>query len=105
MKKPLRKKLRVVEFQELGFDLCFQSSDDVPDAELETFWDAFIAAVEARGLMCGGACGRDWDIFVAHFRRGSATEGDRQALVAWLNAHPGVRDIRLGQLVDAWHSA
>jgi uncharacterized protein YggL (DUF469 family) len=105
MKKRLRKKLRVGEFQERGFDLSFQLSDQVLGGELDTFWDAFIATVEERGLMCGGACGRHWDVFVARPRRGSVTEDDRQALVGWLNAHPGVGDIRFGPLVDAWHSA
>ncbi|HEY2932919.1 MAG TPA: 50S ribosome-binding protein YggL [Acidobacteriota bacterium] len=66
MKKRLRKKLHRGEFCEFGFEVRFQLSEGLDDARLEQFWDIFIGeAIEARGLMCGGGCGRVWDVFVS----------------------------------------
>lgn len=105
MKKRLRKKLRLGEFQELGFEVRFRLPDDFNEADLEAFWDAFIAgAIEEAGLMCGGGCGREWDVFVCRPDRQSATEEDRRAIALWLERYSRVADIHIGPLVDAWHS-
>lgn len=106
MKKRLRKKLRLREFQQLGFEVSFRLPDDLHDSGLDAFWDSFIGqAIEAPGLMCGGGCGRVWDVFVVRSGRASATEDDRRSVATWLEQHPQVSDIRIGPLVDAWHSA
>lgn len=106
MKKRLRKKLRLREFRELGFEVSFRLSDTLDEAGLEQFWDSFIGeAVEARGLMCGGACGRSWDVFLSCPGRRSATEGDRQDISTWLQRRSDVSEIWIGPLIDAWHSA
>ncbi len=106
MKKRLRKKLRVGEFREFGFEVSFRLPDDLDEAGLEAFEDSFIwQTMEAAGFMCGGGCGRLWDIFVTRAGRGSATEEDRRNIAGWLERHPLLSDIRLGPLVDAWHSA
>ncbi len=106
MKKRLRKKLRLGEFRQLGFEVSFRLADSLPDAEVDRFWDSFIGGViEAGDLMCGGGCGKVWDIFVTPPGRRSATEDDRRGIAAWLHAQPDVLDVRIGPLVDAWHSA
>jgi uncharacterized protein YggL (DUF469 family) len=106
MKKRLRKKLRLGEFREFGFEISFRLSDDLDQPGLDGFWDSFIGeAIEARGLMCGGACGCAWDVFVTRTGRHSATEEDRRGLTGWLERHPNVSDVRIGPLIDAWHSA
>jgi uncharacterized protein YggL (DUF469 family) len=105
VKKRLRKKLRLGEFQELGFEVRFRLPDDFNEADLDAFWDAFIAeAIEGAGLMCGGGCGREWDVFVSRSQRQSATEEDRRAIAAWLEGHGQIADIHIGPLVDAWYS-
>lgn len=46
----LRKKLRVGEFQEIGFEASFQLRQELPKEELENLWDAFILeAIEWNG--------------------------------------------------------
>lgn len=105
MKKRVRKKLRLGEFRELGFEVSFRLSESMADAGLEKFWDLFIGeAIEARGLMCGGGCGRVWDVFVKRPGRRSATEHDRREIAEWFHRHPDVLDVRIGPLIDAWHS-
>ena len=104
MKKRLRKKLRVGEFQELGFAVRFRLPGDLNESGMNAFWDAFIIeVVEAGGFMFGGACGHEWDVFVCRPNRQSATEADRQAIASWLGRHEQVSDILIGPLVDAWY--
>lgn len=106
MRKRLRKKLRLGEFRECGFEVSFRLADGLPDSHLDRFWDSFIGdAIEAHGLMCGGGCGRVWDVFVTRPGRRSATEDDRRDITAWLQRHPDVIEARIGPLIDAWRSA
>ena len=93
------------EFRELGFEVSFRLSESVADADLEKFWDLFIGeAIEAHALMCGGGCGRVWDVFVTCPGRRSATEQNRREIAEWFQRRPEVLDVRIGQLIDAWHS-
>lgn len=106
MKKRLRKKLRLREFRQFGFEVSFRLPDDLDEAGVDGFEDTFIAdAIEARGLICGGGCGRVWDVFVTHAGRASAADEDRTKLAEWLGRHALVSSIHIGPLVDAWHSA
>ena len=106
MKKRLRKKLRLGEFQELGFEVRFRVSEVVPDAGLDEFWDRFIGgAIEANRLVCGGGCGREWDVVVSPEGRGSATEEHRALVGKWLRDNGDVEAIQIGELVDVWHAA
>ncbi len=104
MKKRLRKKLHVGEFQEMGFEVRFTLARRLTEPELDGFWDAFIDAIEGKGLACGGAVGPRWDLFVVRAGRASATEEDRQAVMSWLGSHREVSEPYVGQLVDAWYS-
>jgi uncharacterized protein YggL (DUF469 family) len=102
-----RKKQRVGEFKELGFevDLVF----DLPmDGEpYEDFIEAFLPFLESRGLLAGGFGGRkpllETGGYVARTERGSATEEDATAVIEWLRARPEVRDARASHLQDAWY--
>jgi len=84
--------------RETGFSVAFT----VHDAAAGTaFDDAFIAqAIEGRGLRCGGGAGPNWSVFVTKAGYGSATEADRAAVGAWLEARPEVRGIAIGALQD-----
>jgi uncharacterized protein YggL (DUF469 family) len=104
VKKRLRKKLRLGEFQEFGFEVFFRLADNTPDHIFESVIDAFIShAIEANGLVCGGG-GKNsgWNVFVTLDQRGSATDEHRQAVQRWLEKRAEVKDIGIGPLVDAW---
>jgi uncharacterized protein YggL (DUF469 family) len=106
VRKRLRKKLRVGEFQELGFTVELTLPPDLDEAAMWLLSDAFLEqAIEANGLLCGGGCGRSWDVFVVHAGRCSATEAHRAAVAAWLAQQPLLLAARIGPLVDAWHIA
>lgn len=98
----LRKKLRVGEFQELGFDyeLAWPRPSKPSIEEQDRFLDQLLEdLVEPRGLSMGGGvdCG-----FVSA-RKGSPTEEDRLAFDAWLRRRPGVQSVKVGPLRDAWY--
>lgn len=96
----LRKKLRIEEFQELGFEYeVFWAAEPLVE-EQERFLDQLLAdLVEPSGLSLGGGvnCG-----FVLA-RKGSPTEEDRLAFDAWLRRWPGVQSVKVGPLRDAWY--
>jgi uncharacterized protein YggL (DUF469 family) len=102
-----RKKRRVGEFKELGFevDLVF----DLPmDGEpYGDFMSDLFLFLESRALLAGGFGGRkpllETGGFVARIERGSVTEADAEAIIEWLRARPEVRDARASHLFDAWH--
>lgn len=84
--------------REAGFSVAFTVDDA---AGGKAFDDAFITEViERRGLRCGGRAGPDWRVFVTTAGHGSATEADRAAVRAWLEARPEVRALAIGALQD-----
>ncbi len=104
MRKRIRKKLCLGEFQEFGFEVQFRLPTDLSDQDQEAFFDAFNAeAIEGQGLLCDGGCGTDWDIFITLADRGSAKESHQKLVEGWLQNSPLVSEIRIGPLVDAWN--
>jgi uncharacterized protein YggL (DUF469 family) len=105
MRKRLRKKLRLREFREYGFDVSYRLRDGFPTAEADDFLFRFLEhAIEANGLSCGGG-GRppDYEFCVTSARRGSPTEEQRAAVGAWLDGQSEVAQHSLGEFFDAWH--
>jgi uncharacterized protein YggL (DUF469 family) len=104
MRRRLRKKKRVGEFMELGFAVTATLRSGLSHDDVDAFADRWIDAVELRRLAYGGACGGDGtlDGFVTLMGRGSATEADRRALMACLDADDAVVRHDVGALRDAW---
>lgn len=105
MNKRLRKKKRVGEFKELGFELAADLRPGIAGDESEALLDRLIDVVEARRLGFGGGAGRDDKLegFVTRMGRGSATEDDRAALAAFLAGDDAVVRHEVGALRDAWY--
>ena len=103
MNRRLRKKKRVGEFKELGFELRGDLRPALAGAELEldAFVDRLIDVVEKRKLAFGGSARLDG--FVTRMGRGSATEDDRAALAAFLEGDAAVVRHEVGALRDAWY--
>ncbi len=104
-KRRLRKKLRVGEFQELGFDVTYTSKPELTESDRDKLLDAFIEfAIEANELAAGGGGITSMDFFVASSKsRGSATEAHRQAVETWLNSRTDIDSFKVGDFRDAWH--
>ncbi|MDZ7288872.1 MAG: YggL family protein [candidate division KSB1 bacterium] len=106
MRKRLRKKLHLGEFQEMGFEVRFRMSSSLDESSFNKLIDAFIEqAIEAKRLMFGGGGNESvWSGFVTLDRRGSATEQHRQFVQHWLQSQPQIVEHYVGPLIDAWHS-
>lgn len=97
----LRKKLRIAEFQELGFECSVVWAQVPPTIQQDEFLDRFVEeVVEARDLLVGG--GYNEGTIVSTTK--SLTDLDREAVQSWLRAFPGVVDVQVGPLVDAWYA-
>ncbi len=104
MKKRLRKKKHVGEFQELGFDLDGSLRPGIDREAVHAFTERFIAHIEAHELAFGGGIGPTVGGFVTRFGRGCATEDDRACVGSFLASDPAVIQHSMGELRDAWHS-
>ena len=117
MRKRLRKKKRVGEFTEYGFEIGGTWSvhgDGLIPAQ-DAFVDELIDFVEAHGLgVGGGANGDTFGFYVTGLRpvRGShprrwssvsAREEDRATLETFLRQHATVATSLVGPLTDAWN--
>ena len=105
MRKRLRKKLHLKEFQELGFEITCSFVPNFSDADFDSFIDEFIdEAIERNGLQFGGGGDRkEWRGFVALDHRGMVTEAHRTKVSDWLASRTEITEYQVGNLVDAWH--
>lgn len=104
-KRRLRKKLRVGEFQELGFMIEFHLKPDLK-VTVDEALDSWIEFVESQGWAFGGGgdlVNKKIEGFVAKDGRGSLTEADRLSAEKWLSDKEWADDFHVGQLKDAWH--
>ncbi|WP_277051867.1 YggL family protein [Zestomonas thermotolerans] len=103
MKRRLRKKLYLGEFQEHAFELKVSFKTALADDALDAFLDAFIDSVEDRQLCFIGGFDAEWldGTLVAAKRYQSPSEADRQAVEAWLKARPEVASVETSALFDA----
>lgn len=98
----LRKKLHGGEFKEMGFEFETELTRPLSPADEDDLLDCFLSEiVEPRSLALGGLI---TDGFIAYGGRGSVTEDDRESIRTWLSSRPEIGAVRVGKLIDAWHS-
>ncbi|MDO2948450.1 YggL family protein [Aeromonas simiae] len=99
----LRKKLRVDEFQELGFDLNWNFPVGTTEAQIDALVDAFIdEVVEPRALAFAGSGHLVWEGMVCTQAIGKCTEEDRQVIEGWLKGK-GMEQVKASSLFDLWY--
>lgn len=107
MRKRLRKKRHLSEFQELGFELTFriQGSEDV-EQETDLLFEFLEGAIEANGMYFGGV-GKEcrWSGVVHSLnRRGTPmTEDRRKLVISWLRASNDFEFLEASDLFDVWY--
>lgn len=105
MKKRLRKKLRLGEFKELGFEITVEMTEGMNEEQLDAFISVFIEeALENNDLDFegGGNTAALFGIVVLN-KRGSVSEEQRSAVEAWIKDRTEVKNATIGELVDAWY--
>jgi uncharacterized protein len=104
MKRRLRKKKRLGEFREFGFEVDAELRKPLAQDEFDAFLDRLIDFVEARGLaFAGGPVDGHFRGFVSRFARASPSKDDRAAFAAFLAADPAIASHDVHALRDAWH--
>ena len=103
MKKRLRKKCRIGEFQEECFEVRFEVDSVLTQDQLDVVTDEFIVMIESRNLQYGGGGHYTWSGIVQGQFRGSATTDDRDAVLEWLREHPRILAANAGSIRDAWY--
>ncbi|WNC67176.1 YggL family protein [Thalassotalea nanhaiensis] len=98
----LRKKMRVDEFQELGFDLAWQFTEGTTDEAIDEFMDKFFdEVIEPNGLGFGGEGDLIWHGLVCTQKLGKCTDEHRKAVEAWLT-NAGAKSVAVSELYDVW---
>lgn len=98
----LRKKLRVDEYQELGFDVAWKLADDVDSEAVDTFLSKFFdEVIEPNGLGFGGEGDVLWHGLICTQKIGKCTEEHRSAVEKWLTDN-GATAVAVSDLYDVW---
>jgi uncharacterized protein YggL (DUF469 family) len=106
MKKRLRKKYHLGEYQELCFDVCYRYKGDVFSEEEDAFWNEFISdCIVGNGLNCGGSVSMDGTCEYAAYSvdKSQQIENQLAAVQAWLAAREDVELVRCGEYRDLWY--
>jgi uncharacterized protein YggL (DUF469 family) len=99
MRKRVRKKKRLGKYREYGFCVSFEIGSP---AKFDLIFDRFIVeAIEGNGLLFGGSPASGF--VTAAQRRASSTERDRERVRHWLEQQSEVKNVKVGELRDAWH--
>lgn len=103
-KSRIRKKYRIGEFTEYGFDVTAMFVDGTTEDAFDRVLCGLIEQIERRKLCCGGGCdSKEIHLFVSPTRRcTTATQADCTAIHDWLLNQPDVSNVDTGPLVDAW---
>lgn len=98
----LRKKLRVDEFQELGFDIAWKLADDTDSDSIDAFLDNFFSQViEPNGLGFGGEGDILWHGLICTQDIGKCTDEHRAQVEKWLKDN-GATAVSVSELYDIW---
>ncbi|MGL5286049.1 hypothetical protein SAMN05880558_115107 [Aeromonas sp. RU39B] len=99
----LRKKLRVDEFQELGFDLNWNFPVNTSEAQIDALVDNFVRAIiEPRGLAFAGSGHLAWEGMICTQAIGKCSDEDRAAVEGWLRDQ-GMENVKATALFDIWY--
>lgn len=105
LKKRLRKKYHLGEFQELGFKIYFSFESFVSEEELNLFLEEFIDEIERNTLLFGGSGDKkNWEGFVTSAEKfNSPTDEQRNNIDKWLKNRSDIENVKLDELTDVWH--
>lgn len=100
----LRKKLRVDEYQELGFDLAWTLPEGTTNEAIDVFIDKFFKeAIEVNGLGFAGEGDLLWHGLICTQKLGKCTEEHRKIVEKWLSDN-GASAVSVSKLYDFWWS-
>lgn len=103
MRKRIRKKLKLKEFQLFGFSIEGKFSKTLSEKELDWFWDYFILEViEKNGLKIGGGLNPNgFDVFASDAKFKNNTTQKYINVKQKLSTNNLIKEFSLGKLKDA----
>jgi len=106
MRKRLRKKRRVREFAQYGCRLVASCREETAPEQIEDLRDRWLSDVcDIRGLehCCVAWQNQVFEVLVCR-RHGTVTEEEVTEFAEWIAVQPGVVRVKVGDLVDLWHT-
>lgn len=104
LKRRLRKKFHIGEFQELGFEIYVESKSNLSETDFDKFYDEFIEKIEENKLSFGGGGPKVWQGFVTSpIKHQSPTDQQRENIKNFLESLPDIAKCEVGKLKDAWY--
>lgn len=98
----LRKKLRVDEFQELGFEMSWSFPQGTDSATVDAQVDNFInEAIEVNGLGFAGGGDLVWEGLICTQQLGKCTDEQRDLVKSWWEK-AGAENVEVSELFDLW---
>lgn len=105
LKRRLRKKNRVGEFQEFGFQVEVKFKLNLSESVSNKFYSDFIALIEENKLVFGGGGSLEsLQGFITGWEKyRSPTASQREKIENWLKNRKEISNCEVGILVDAWY--
>ncbi len=107
LKRRLRKKFHVGEFQEFGFEVFVNLKSDLSEITFEKFYDEFIDVIEENKLLFGGGgCKKNVEGFLTSAKKfASPTIEAKEKVKGWLEKREEVIDCKVGNFPDVWNDS
>jgi len=113
MKKRLRKKRKLGEYAEYGFevqaDFNFNAQKNI-DSQIETIWNHIITFCESRNLTCCGSSDETSIQFIINTWKSpsrkyhpSPTQVDKDSIIFLLKKLTTVKNIKISSWFDVWN--
>ena len=105
MRKRLRKKLCLKEFQQLGFNIDGTFKHNLTQEEQDKFYTFFIAEIiDKNNLEVGGGFyENEFLVYAVDAKYKNKTAEKREIIRAELEKNKLIKDYKLGQLKDVWY--
>lgn len=105
LKRRLRKKYHLGEFQEFGFEVIVNFKKETDEIQFDKFWNEFIDEIEKNKLLCGGGGDyNSWQVFVTSERKfASPTTSDKERIKVFLENCLEIKSFQVGESIDAWN--
>lgn len=103
MKKRLRKKLRIGDFQELGFKISVQLPDSISEEEFDKQIEDFTVNIVGKNeMLCSGLeADKELILYLEHAQAySSITIDQRKKVEEWMSGSTFFKDYTVSELID-----